>query len=393
MATFAAGAALALGMASAAQARDKVTLMLNWYTYGEHAPFYLGVERGYFAAENIDLDIQEGRGSAVTVQAVAAGSTTLGYADVSTMIKAAAKGAPVVTVGVMLQKSPASVMGFAEKNIVKPADIKGRTVAMTPGDSLSQLWPVYLKANHLSDDDYKPVSGDATTKRNAVVNGRADLLHAAVMHDGEAIGNRERLFLVVGDENRGEAQTPLERANFLAHFGAQLGIEIRERFVEQEHVGTNRQRAGDRHALLLTARELARVAVGQLGQPHHVEGFADARGTLGARHAPHLQSERHVLGHGHVRKEGVALEHHARVAAMRGQARDFLAADPYFSRRGLDEARHHAQRGGLAAATRAEERDELAFGDLQREVRHGSGVAVLLAQSAQRNVGHVRSPG
>lgn len=176
MATFAAGAALALGMASAAQARDKVTLMLNWYTYGEHAPFYLGVERGYFAAENIDLDIQEGRGSAVTVQAVAAGSTTLGYADVSTMIKAAAKGAPVVTVGVMLQKSPASVMGFAEKNIVKPADIKGRTVAMTPGDSLSQLWPVYLKANHLSDDDYKPVSGDATTKRNAVVNGRADLL-------------------------------------------------------------------------------------------------------------------------------------------------------------------------------------------------------------------------
>lgn len=172
------GAVIALGTASPAQARDKdkVTLMLNWYTYGEHAPFYLGIERGYFAAENIDLDIQEGRGSAVTVQAVAAGSTTLGYADVSTMMKAAAKGAPVVTVGVMLQKSPASVMGFAEKNIVKPADIKGRTVAMTPGDSLSQLWPVYLKANQLGDADYKPVSGDATTKRNAVVNGRADLL-------------------------------------------------------------------------------------------------------------------------------------------------------------------------------------------------------------------------
>ncbi|CFB61226.1 ABC transporter substrate-binding protein [Pandoraea apista] len=170
------GAVIAFGMASPAQARDKVTLMLNWYTYGEHAPFYLGVERGYFAAENIDLDIQEGRGSAVTVQAVAAGSTTLGYADVSTMIKAAAKGAPVVTVGVMLQKSPASVMGFADKNIVKPSDIKGRTVAMTPGDSLSQLWPVYLKSNHLGDTDYKPVSGDAATKRNAVVNGRADLL-------------------------------------------------------------------------------------------------------------------------------------------------------------------------------------------------------------------------
>jgi ABC-type nitrate/sulfonate/bicarbonate transport system substrate-binding protein len=39
--------ALAAGPA-AAQAKDKVVLLLNWYTYSEHAPFYLGKERGYF---------------------------------------------------------------------------------------------------------------------------------------------------------------------------------------------------------------------------------------------------------------------------------------------------------------------------------------------------------
>ena len=70
-------------------------LMLNWYVYSEHAPFFLGKERGYFEQEGIDLDIQEGRGSGVTVQAVAAGTATFGYVDVPTMIKAAAKGAPV----------------------------------------------------------------------------------------------------------------------------------------------------------------------------------------------------------------------------------------------------------------------------------------------------------
>ena len=37
----------------------------------------------------IDLDIQEGRGSAVTVQAVAAKTVPFGYADVPTMIRAA----------------------------------------------------------------------------------------------------------------------------------------------------------------------------------------------------------------------------------------------------------------------------------------------------------------
>ena len=95
--------------------------------------------------EGIDLDIQEGRGSGVTVQAVAAGTATFGYADVPTMIKAAAKGAPVTAIGVALQMSPMSVMGFSDKNIRTPKDIKGKTVAVTPGDSMSQIWPLFLK--------------------------------------------------------------------------------------------------------------------------------------------------------------------------------------------------------------------------------------------------------
>src|SRR4029450_7405255 len=100
------------------------------------APFYLGKERGYFDQEGIDLDIQEGRGSALAVQAVAAGTATFGYADVPTMMKAAAKGAPVTAIGVALQTSPMSVMGFSDKNIRKPDDIKGKIVAVTPGDSM-----------------------------------------------------------------------------------------------------------------------------------------------------------------------------------------------------------------------------------------------------------------
>src|SRR3954452_21904986 len=166
---------------AAAQPKDKAILLLNWYVYSEHAPFFLGKERGYFADEGIDLDIQEGRGSGVTVQAVAAGTATFGSADVPTMIKAAAKGAPVTAVGVALQTSPMSVMGFADKNIRKPEDIKGKTVAVTPGDSMSQIWPLFLKKTNLKDTEFKTVSGDAQTKLNAVMNGQADLLLGYVM--------------------------------------------------------------------------------------------------------------------------------------------------------------------------------------------------------------------
>ena len=168
-------------LAGPALAADKVTLMLNWYVYGEHAPFYYGKEKGFYSAKGIDLEIQEGRGSGIVTQVVAAGTVPFGYVDVPTMMRAAVKGAPVIAVGVALQTNPMSVMGFADKNIRKPSDIKGKTVATTPGDSMSQIWPLFLKKTGLKESDFKTVSGDATTKLNAVINGQADLLLGYVM--------------------------------------------------------------------------------------------------------------------------------------------------------------------------------------------------------------------
>src|SRR5208282_2604536 len=171
----------AILLAAPALAADKVALMLNWYVYGEHAPFYYGKEKGFYSAEGIDLEIQEGRGSGIVTQVVAAGTVPFGYVDVPTMMRAAVKGAPVIAVGVALQTNPMSVMGFADKNIKQPSDIKGKTVATTPGDSMSQIWPLFLKKTGLKESDFKTVSGDATTKLNAVINGQADLLLGYVM--------------------------------------------------------------------------------------------------------------------------------------------------------------------------------------------------------------------
>src|SRR5262249_32460174 len=77
-------ALLAVLFAGSAWADDKVTLMLNWYVYGEHAPFYYGKEKGYFKDAGIDLEIQEGRGSGTVTQVVAAKTVQFGYVDVPT---------------------------------------------------------------------------------------------------------------------------------------------------------------------------------------------------------------------------------------------------------------------------------------------------------------------
>src|SRR4030081_3477820 len=82
MTGFSAVLAWALLAAAPASAADKVVLMLNWYVYGEHAPFYYGKAKGIYAAENIDLEIQEGRGSGGATPAHRATTACFGYVDV-----------------------------------------------------------------------------------------------------------------------------------------------------------------------------------------------------------------------------------------------------------------------------------------------------------------------
>jgi NitT/TauT family transport system substrate-binding protein len=123
------------------------------------------------------------------VQAIAAGNATFGYADFGTIVKAAAQGAPVVTIGVLLQKSPMAVIGLRERNIGKPADLRGKIVALTPGDSLSQIWPLFLRKTNLTESEIKIVSGDIQTKLNAVINGQADAMLGYLMDQSMRIEN------------------------------------------------------------------------------------------------------------------------------------------------------------------------------------------------------------
>ena len=155
--------ALSLGAPAHAQTRDKVTLMLNWYVYGEHAPFFLGKEKGYFAQEGIDLQIQEGRGSAATIQAVGAGTVEFGYADIGVMMRATGRGAPLKTVGVMLQSTPAAVISPADRNIKTAKDLIGKTIAITPGDAVTPIWPLFLSKVGIEEKQFKTVRSEEHT--------------------------------------------------------------------------------------------------------------------------------------------------------------------------------------------------------------------------------------
>ncbi|MFI7282603.1 ABC transporter substrate-binding protein [Micromonospora chersina] len=159
-----------------AQGLDKVTLTLNWYPYGEHAPFYYGKKKEIFAKHGIDLTIQAGQGSQKTIQATAAGQTDFGWADTPALLSAVGQGMDVKSVGVFLQTTPSSVQFFSDKNIASPADLKGKTIASTAGDALSKTFPAFLKANGLAATDVTLQNTDPAGKMAAVMSGKTDAL-------------------------------------------------------------------------------------------------------------------------------------------------------------------------------------------------------------------------
>ena len=80
----------------------------------------------------------------------------------------------------------------------------------------------------------------------------------------------KRLFLIVRDINGRNAEALLQLADFAAHFDPQLGVEIGQRLVEQQHRGLDNERAGDGDALELAARELmrpARIVAVEMNEP------------------------------------------------------------------------------------------------------------------------------
>jgi NitT/TauT family transport system substrate-binding protein len=157
-------------------ALDKVTFRMNWYYGGLHAPFQLGLQRGYYKDEGIDLTLNEGRGSVSTAQGVAAATDDFGLADSSSLMLLASKGADVKTIMTIHGRSVYGLISLAEANIKQPKDLEGKKLAVTAGDALTQLFPAFAKATGIDRDKISLVQIDPAGKVPALLEKRVDVI-------------------------------------------------------------------------------------------------------------------------------------------------------------------------------------------------------------------------
>ena len=158
----------------------KTTLRLNWAWSGEHAHLVLGVNRGYWRDEGIDLELKEGNGSVNVGQLVGNKSDPFGLVDAAAIMPAISKGLPIKCVGMVSPRTALALIARQDSGIKTLKDVEGKTIALTAGDSLTQLWPAVVAANNLDASKIKLVYVDAAAKAPTVLEKKADATLAGV---------------------------------------------------------------------------------------------------------------------------------------------------------------------------------------------------------------------
>ena len=200
----------------------------------------------------------------------------------------------------------------------------------------------------------------------------------------------------MGDQQGGGAGGAKCSGDRLPRLDPERGIEGGEWLVEKDQGRFRRQRAGQRHALLLATGKLMRRPAGKAGrQPDQLQQLGDPT-VLAA--LPPRQAEDDVVRHAEMREERAFLGDVADLSPLRRGvlpgAADDPSGDPDRAGIGVLEAAEEAKQGRLAAARAAEDRDQPAGWDVEGDaaedpVRPKDLVSELMLRSAMPVAGQL----
>jgi NitT/TauT family transport system substrate-binding protein len=165
--------AAALGQLDA-QAPQKVVFALNWFAIGDHAAYWVALDKGYYKAKGLDVELQNSKGSGDSIAKVDTGRADIGLADAVVVIPRVAQGAKIKIVGAVFDHTPLNVFSRKETGIVKPRDLEGKTLAAPPGDAQRQLFPAFARINGIDESKVTWVTIEPAAKVVSLAKKRVD---------------------------------------------------------------------------------------------------------------------------------------------------------------------------------------------------------------------------
>ncbi len=163
-----------LAASGSASAQEKFNFALNWFAVGDHAAYWVALEKGYYKAKGLDVTLENSKGSGDSIAKVDTGRADAGLADAAVVIASNARGTTVKTVGMVFDKTPLNIFSLKSKPLAKPKDLEGATLGAPPGDSQRQMFPAFAKVNGIDASKVSWVNIEPAAKIAAVAEKRMD---------------------------------------------------------------------------------------------------------------------------------------------------------------------------------------------------------------------------
>jgi NitT/TauT family transport system substrate-binding protein len=158
------------------EAKDKVTLKYSWIFTPSVSPFMLGLEKGFFAAEGIDLDFKDGRGSRGNLKLLSTKKLLVGFADAGAASKFITQGLAAKVIFGYQQKSPMSVIAREGLGIKTLKDLEARKVGAAASDSGTAIFPALARRNGVDITKVQMINVTPAARNTALLNKDVDAI-------------------------------------------------------------------------------------------------------------------------------------------------------------------------------------------------------------------------
>ena len=150
-------------------------IRMDFIIGGKHAPWYVALEKGFYAKRGLAATIQASTGSADTVRIVGSGGADFGFADAATMIVARSRGTPVQAAA-QFGYVGATILWRDEGVIKSVKDLPGKSLAISPGQAQWYLMPAYARINKIDFKAIKIQETAAPIQPAALATKKADFI-------------------------------------------------------------------------------------------------------------------------------------------------------------------------------------------------------------------------
>lgn len=145
---------------------------------GNHAVWALGIDRGLFEREGLNVTMDRGYGSGDTIVKVAAGAYDIGFADINALVKFNAQNPDKRCIAVyqVFDRTLSAIISLSKANIRTPADLAGKTLGAPDADASRLLFPVFAAKNSLDPASVSWKSMAPSLRETILVQGQVDAI-------------------------------------------------------------------------------------------------------------------------------------------------------------------------------------------------------------------------